>query len=186
MLVQKLKHILVFGAYIGVDIPGAGLFGQGADYIIGLEAADAKDWYVHRFKNLLNPVYLSGHIIRHWRAICFVFGVKVISESLAFCVEYAGDIIRRIENHRVVDYRAVRFADITGEEDTVFLAAIGYVDGDGCRAEDMTGIIETAFKAPFYGDTATVFDSREVGDYRLGIRGDVVQLGNYERGGGGR
>ena len=40
MIIDKLVHIFVFCADVGVDTFLCGFFGEGADYVVGLEAVE--------------------------------------------------------------------------------------------------------------------------------------------------
>ena len=55
-------------------------------------------------------------------------------------------IFRLIENRRVIDYWALRLADIAGKKDPVVFAVLFDIDADGGRPQHMPGLIIAAFE----------------------------------------
>ncbi|MBA7637137.1 hypothetical protein ES703_44772 [subsurface metagenome] len=86
VIIDKLIHIFVSCADVGVDTIFRGFFCECADYVVSLETVQPQYRDIHRLENLLDSIYLQGHIVGHRRAVGFVFGVNFASESRGLAV----------------------------------------------------------------------------------------------------
>jgi hypothetical protein len=90
VLVHQLRQVLVAGGNHAIDAGIAGLAGQRADHVVGLDAgfhqqrpAGGADAFVQGFD-------LRHQIVRHRRTLRLVIRVPVVAEGLALGVEYHG------------------------------------------------------------------------------------------------
>ena len=90
-LAHKLGHVLVAGGDDHRRTRLAGLAGQGADNIIGLNPGLAEQGQAHGAHDAVNRLYLLTQLVRHGRAVGLVLGIPLIAEGFALGVEHHGD-----------------------------------------------------------------------------------------------
>ena len=94
--VDQLGQVLVAGRDHGVHASRSSLYDERADHVVRLDPFDHQDRPTHRPHRLMDRCDLTRQVFRHRGALCLVFGIQVVAESLALGVEHAGDIGGRI------------------------------------------------------------------------------------------
>ena len=87
---DQLSHVLVAGGDHHVTALGSALAGQGADYVIGLNALDTQQRVAHGLDAGVQRLDLDAQLIGHGRAIGLVLGEHFIAEGPALGVEHHG------------------------------------------------------------------------------------------------
>ena len=89
MWINELREILVTRRNHYVDALGCGMFRQGADDVVGLNAVDGQDGPAGGLDAGVYGGDLQGQVVWHRRAMGLVVRIPVVAEGLALGVEDA-------------------------------------------------------------------------------------------------
>ena len=95
-LVDQLGEIFVAGGNHHVHTGSAGLAGERADHIVGLDALDHQQRPAARLHGRVQRGNLHREVFGHGRAMRFVIGKPVVAKGLALGVENAGAVLRLV------------------------------------------------------------------------------------------
>ena len=94
-LVDQLRQIFVAAADHHVHAPPGGQHRQGTNHVVRFHARHVEHAHAQKVHHLVDGRNLQAQIVRHGRALGFVFGVNRVAKGGAFGVKHAGHIGRR-------------------------------------------------------------------------------------------
>ena len=96
MAVHQLRQILVTGRDHRLHAGRRGMPSQRADHVIRLDPIDHQQRPAKRAHRLMNRLDLRAQVIRHRRALRFIFRVQIVTKSLALRIKHARQILGAI------------------------------------------------------------------------------------------
>ena len=91
--IHQLRNVFIAGRNYATHVFALGLFSQCTNHIICFHPFNDQHRPAHGVYALMQRRELRHQIVRHGRTMRFIFCIEIVTESLAFCIKYAGAIM---------------------------------------------------------------------------------------------